>query len=934
MWGYDGYTFSTWQDFLDFLLNKYGDMYQANLASIAWWGCDLNGTYLYVDGIQQLGTEGEALANAGFSEAQQVLNAYAQNPAQFTAETFEQLAQVKQTQQAIIDGTTYTNGAIQLGTAESQGGQILTATKPIVTDNGSVFNNPSVMTAEAVEDPLVPGTFSYLATLKALGWLPLPTWTVAVAPLLGISLGVGLYDLNPQFWEKVSRTLLPFAYDDNGTPKMPISVDENGNVHTPEDAIEALRELFVEEGVYSEGIDIDYDNYANTTVTPSQLGFVDAYLFQIEVMIDKLATLDPSANCPLNTTFTNYEVMSFLEWVKPLLFASSFPSEYIVSTNYSNPVAYDFSSFTDKYVAYTGNGYLIKSTTTSTFAINSSGVNSTSYEATKYNNGQDTFRPLSLNSSYSTTFPEGFSIDIQAIGGLGYSNQPIIDFIYKKSSNNTLYIRMPLQSVVRVSTGDTYTRTDVMLTLTNSNTSTRRTPYNVINNLNLSANSLYSAGTIFMGNVSSGVDGATPQPGAKYPSDLSKHLKDEFPEWYADGIDVIDNPVATAIEDGVSRWLPVSLSNTNYTNDTENASSTQTQTDAQEGTNTDNAQLNQLAEALQDLTETLTKAGILPVDPVIPSDPSGTTPSPTPPVITGAGSDLIAIYNPTKAQIQAFNQFLWDLDPTNLVNWKKVIANPIDAVISLHVIYATPVTGETRNIKCGYIETDVPSVIVTNQYTEIDCGTVDITEYFHNIWDYVATHIEIYLPFVGIVPLHVSDVMNSTIKVRYRVDVYTGACLAQIIVYKGSSFGTLYTYAGNCAVPLPLTSGSFTGVFSTLLSAAGTAVFGGGLAMAAGEAVGSLLKGHVQQNIQRSGSIGSNVGAMGIRTPYVIITRKVPLDAHLYQTQYGFPANKTVILGSLSGYTRVKDIHLAGIPCTDDELEQIESLLKDGVIIN
>jgi hypothetical protein len=268
------------------------------------------------------------------------------------------------------------------------------------------------------------------------------------------------------------------------------------------------------------------------------------------------------------------------------------------------------------------------------------------------------------------------------------------------------------------------------------------------------------------------------------------------------------------------------------------------------------------------------------------------------------------------------------------VNWKKVIANPIDAVISLHMIYATPVTGETRNIKCGYIETDVPSVIVTNQYTDIDCGTVAISEYFHNVWDYIGTHIEIYLPFVGIVPLHVSDVMNSTIKVRYRVDVYTGACLAQIIVYKGNSFGTLYTYAGNCAVPLPLTSGSFTGVFSSLLATAGTAVFGGGPAMALGELAGHALNGHMQQSIQRSGSIGSNVGALGIRTPYLIITRKVPLDAHLYQTQYGFPANKTVTLGSLSGYTRVKDIHLAGIPCTDDELEQIERLLKDGVIIN
>ncbi len=834
MYGYDGQTFSTWEEFLTYLSTKYGEMYDANYASIAWWGEDLHGNYLFIDGIQQLGTEGDAIANAGFSEAQRVMQAYTQNPAQFSAETFEQLARIKQTKEAVIAGTTYTNGAIQLGTSEAQGGQVLTATKPIVSDNGSVFNNPSVTQVEQIENPTIPGTFSYLATLKALGWLQLPTWTAAVAPLLGVTLGVGLYDLNPEFWEKVSRTLLPFCYDDSGTPKMPISVDSNGTVHTPEDAIEALRQLFIEEGVYNS--DYEVDEVPEGLTLPSGV--------TLPVQIGKGGTLKLIDNS--SYPYHIYDFDDDIYWA--VYKTNSTPSNYTVVMASANSQSKFFSS--------TGRSdYPVPGT-----------------------------RDSVLNNN--ATF-----------------NGSTVYFTYTNPSS-------------------TYSSSE-----TNAVNNCARDSFGLIFAQPMAWLQVYSA-------VGTEVEGTQLQPGAKYPSDLTKHLKDEFPTWYDNGIDVMNNPVATLIEDGVERWLPLTLSNTNFSSDPNITSSTETQTDAQTGTNTDSAQLNQIAQALQDLTETLTRDGILPENPTIPTDPSGETPTPTPPVITGAGSDLIAIYNPTKAQIQAFNQFLWDLDPTNLVNWKKVIANPIDAVISLHMIYATPVTGETRHIKCGYIETDVSSVIVTNQYTEIDCGTVDIAEYFHNVWDYIGTHIEIYLPFIGIVPLHVSDVMNSTIKVRYRVDVYTGACLAQIIVYKGNSFGTLYTYAGNCAVPLPLTSGSFTGVFSSLLATAGTAVFGGGPAMALGELAGHALGGHIQQNIQRSGSIGSNVGALGIRTPYVIITRKIPLDAHLYQTQYGFPANKTVTLGSLSGYTRVKDIHLAGIPCTDDELEQIESLLKDGVIIN
>lgn len=835
MYGYDGELFETFEQFRDYLLAKYGDMGPANLASVSWWGEDLHGNYLYIDGIQQLGTEGENLANAGLSDSQAVLDAFNKDPVQFSADTYEQLMQLKQAREVTIEGTNFTNTSLQLGAGGSEsGGTVLVTNRPVATGNGTVFNNPNIMTAE--KDPTDP--LKWIGGLRALGGLTLPAWTVAAAPLLGVALGVGLYELNPEFWERVSRELLPYCYDDNGTPKMPISVDKSGNVHTSKNALEKLRQIFIEEGVYEAG-DLTIDEYV-----PQSTAW--------------------------NLTWPNYY---------------SYPI-YVNETNSFSKGVYD---------------YVI------------SGTSPVYVVAFRFNGGN---------------YPE--------IQPAMVSAEP---FTYTSTNRNTGRSETVSASRQRVSTTEIYYGAGSGIsdnspaqgvTITTLATAGPATPP-VLDVVKLVFGSTMHGG--------GGVDGATPESGAVYPTDTSKSLEELYPTWYDNGIDVITNPVADLIEDAVERWVPLSLSKTNNSNDTDDTASTETQTDAQDGTNPDDSQKNQLADAIKSLTEALTRDGILPPDPSTPTDPSGETPTPTPPVITGAGSDLIAIYNPTKAQIQAFNQFLWSLDPTQLVNWKKVFVNPIEAVIALQMIYVTPITGETRNIKCGYIETDVPSKIVTNQYKEIDCGSVDITEYFHNVWDYIATDIQIYLPFIGIVPLNVSDIMNSTIRLRYRVDVYTGTCLAQITVYKGNSWGTLYTFPGNCSVQLPITSGQFGAMWGAMIGAIGIGIGGAvagipGAGVMADNYAASKLMNSGGVAMQRSGHIGANAGALGIRTPYLIITRKVPLDAHLYETQYGFPANKTVVLGNMRGYTRVKDIHLSGIPCTDDELEQIERLLKDGVIIN
>lgn len=89
------------------------------------------------------------------------------------------------------------------------------------------------------------------ATVGGLLSMSLPTWVAAAAPLLGVAVGVGLYELSPTFWERVSRKLLPFCYKDSQA--MPVVTDENGNTYIDKEAVEALKEAFIEEGIPIDG---------------------------------------------------------------------------------------------------------------------------------------------------------------------------------------------------------------------------------------------------------------------------------------------------------------------------------------------------------------------------------------------------------------------------------------------------------------------------------------------------------------------------------------------------------------------------------------------------------------------------------------------------------------------------------------------------------
>lgn len=328
----------------------------------------------------------------------------------------------------------------------------------------------------------------------------------------------------------------------------------------------------------------------------------------------------------------------------------------------------------------------------------------------------------------------------------------------------------------------------------------------------------------------------------------------------------------------------------------------------------------------QGLTDSLTES------PTTPDTGSGTTPPFLPP--DGTANALYAIYNPSQSELNSFGAWLWS---SNFVDQLlKLFNDPMQAIIGLHKVFVNPVISGRQNIKVGYLDSGVASNVVGAQYVTVDCGSVTIPEYFGNVFDYDPfTQIYLYLPFVGIQRLDTGDVMRGTLNVVYHCDVLTGACLVEVNVFRDGGGGIIYTYTGNCAVQYPISSGSYMGIIASLASVVGgvvgTIATGGALAPVALGAVSGVMNAHTR--VEHSGGFSGNAGAMGIKKPYVIITRPQTCLADNFPAFNGYPANKLTYIGDCTGYIKCDECHVEQVPGTDSELSELENLLKSGIII-
>lgn len=290
--------------------------------------------------------------------------------------------------------------------------------------------------------------------------------------------------------------------------------------------------------------------------------------------------------------------------------------------------------------------------------------------------------------------------------------------------------------------------------------------------------------------------------------------------------------------------------------------------------------------------------------------------------------NLINMYRIDASALRTLNTFLWSTDFFDTLS-KYVNGDPFKCIVSLMSVPFEVVANTSFNISLLGQDTGATGGYIINTIATIDCGTLDVPFYYGNFIDYNTT-VGIYLPYCGYHSLDIQDIIGSVVTLSYKVDLMSGACVANLKVNKGRLSSYIYQYAGNMGIEYPFSSADRSRIISAIINSTSSMI----AAPTASTAVNSIvsLAGANAPNISRSSGYNGNSGILAPQTPYLYIQRPVQSKALDLSTISGQPSNITVPLSSCTGFTKVKDIHLK-VACLDEEYKEILSLLKEGIII-
>lgn len=253
---------------------------------------------------------------------------------------------------------------------------------------------------------------------------------------------------------------------------------------------------------------------------------------------------------------------------------------------------------------------------------------------------------------------------------------------------------------------------------------------------------------------------------------------------------------------------------------------------------------------------------------------------------TDTGLVFTRIYNPTFSQLkEAADVLFLDLGSGNAINLQQY-------VISVHKLMIPLPTNElSEPIRFWKYNTGVASKVINQTEVTVSCGTVTIPEKWHNALDYSPyTSIRIWLPFIGFFDLSINEMMREEVELTYTIDVISGKALAEI--KDGDT--VIYRFVGTAKMEEPY---------------------------------------YVESGHNISQAYINGAYNMAEYTPYLLLDRPqnlTPTDTSLH----GQPTYRIVNIGDCTGYIRCAQVFAGGMTATDEEKQEIESLLKSGVLVD
>lgn len=320
---------------------------------------------------------------------------------------------------------------------------------------------------------------------------------------------------------------------------------------------------------------------------------------------------------------------------------------------------------------------------------------------------------------------------------------------------------------------------------------------------------------------------------------------------------------------------------------------------------------------------------------------------------------FINVYNPTLNQLQGFAEDLFPdissaiFDDSGtleaVANNVKAVGetmksfadcfinqNLIQYVIDCHIIPCVPSVKESTGLKVGFKTFNYNPAKVTSDYVTVNCGTLNIKEYYQNFLDYVGTKAKLYLPFVGFVDVKNEWFQDGFLKVEYHYNVIDGSFMAFILSTSSKSKLTdtiVASYGGNACVHIPITGTNYSSMIAGVVQGTSKAISSLTHANPSGLLEGGMNVLQSKPSVEQSNSYNSNSAFMGVRKPYLIIERPVASFSKNYPHEEGLPLNVSKKLSDVKGFTVCENIITDNLSCTFKEKEMIKNLFKDGVIM-
>lgn len=298
------------------------------------------------------------------------------------------------------------------------------------------------------------------------------------------------------------------------------------------------------------------------------------------------------------------------------------------------------------------------------------------------------------------------------------------------------------------------------------------------------------------------------------------------------------------------------------------------------------------------------------------------------------------------------NNFVDFLLSTNLPDsFAKLWADPIQGIhslrmypFSLETISSTGIE-ELSTVLIGGFATEIQGKKI-NRFFNPHFLMAEFARYdlqtFNNFLDYEPyTTYEIYLPFIGIKPISVNEILASSSKkfyVYYDIDLNTGEVEATIT---DSQDLPIYIFNGTIGIDIPL--GSVNNNYikqNNLFKSIGAAFSSPTGLINPMQFVSSAINSAVDaisnpfSTINKSNSNSSFIFLD--RQPYIILYKRVinSIEPQSYAKLYGKPSMKTSKLNEQFGFTVVNSCHLENFSTiTKDEKEELMDILKNGIIL-